>query len=274
MKSSGLPNVSWFRGRLATAWAVVVYLFLYAPLAMILLQSFNSARYGTKWHGFTTQWYRNLPANESVWEACVNSLWLAGSSTLVATALGTALAYGLSRHWFPGSDTVLRLLPLTVFIPDILLGVALLLVVGLLQQVHAVLGPGMTAMLIGHVTFQLPLVALVVRARMATLDPALEEAAMDLGATRWQTFRHVTLPLLQPGIGAAALLAFTLSLDDFIVSFCTTGPGATTLPIWIYASAKRGLSPEVHALSSVLVMAAVALTVALRLVQKKPWFST
>lgn len=258
-------------GRLALGWALAVYVFLYAPLAMVMVQSFNAGRYGTQWQGFTTRWYQSLPANTPALEACANSLRLAVGSTALATVLGTALAFGLSRPAFPGREILSRLLPLPVFVPDILLGVALLLTIGILQHWTTILAPGLTAMTIGHVTFQLPLVALVVRARLATLDPALREAASDLGASAWQSFRHVTLPLVRPGIVAGALLAFTLSLDDFIVGFFTTGPGATTLPIWIYASAKRGLSPEVHALSTLLIMAAVILTVALQSIQKKPW---
>lgn len=254
-----------------TTCAFAVYLFLYAPLAMVVMQSFNAARHGSRWEGFTTAWYKALPHNAAAWEACRNTLVLASASTAIATVLGTLLAYGLSRARFPGHRLLERGLSLQIFLPDILLAAALLLALSVVGTWWPAVQPGLTAMIAAHVTFQLPFVALVVRARLARLDPALEEAARDLGASGWQLFRSITLPLLRPGILAGALLAFTLSLDDFVVSFFTTGPGATTLPIWIYASAKRGLSPEVHAFSTLLILASVILTLALNLTHKKPW---
>ncbi|MGA4643217.1 ABC transporter permease [Limisphaera sp. 4302-co] len=258
-------------GRWMHGLAAFVYLFLYAPLVLVTVQSFNAGRFGTRWEGFTTAWYRALPHNQTAWEASRNTLVLALTSTTLATVLGTTLACGLSRGRFPCSQALQRAISLSVFLPDILLAAALLLAMAVVQSWCSWVRPGLPAMIAAHVTFQLPFVALVVRARLARLDPALEEAARDLGASGWQLFYHVTLPLLRPGILAGALLAFTLSLDDFIVSFFTTGPGATTLPIWIYASAKRGLSPEVHALSTLLILASLILTVSLNLVQRKPW---
>ncbi|MCX7867333.1 MAG: ABC transporter permease [Limisphaera sp.] len=259
-----------FTGWPAQWWVMGVYLFLYAPLLAVLVQSFNAARFGTEWVGFTTHWYRQLLHNQPALQAVLNTLILASVSTLIATFLGTSLAYGLSRWRFPGRDWIERSLSVPVFVPDILLAVGLLLAVATAQELGLGLEPGMPAMIVGHVTFQIPFVAIVVRARLAGLDPTLEEAARDLGATSWQTFRHVTLPLLSPAVAAAALLAFTLSLDDFVVSFFTTGPGATTLPILIHASVKRGLSPEIHALSSLLILAALVLTLALTALYRKP----
>jgi spermidine/putrescine transport system permease protein len=129
---------------------------------------------------------------------------------------------------------------------------------------------GLTTMILAHVTFQIPFVAIVVRARLAGLDPALEEAARDLGANEWQTFRHVTLPLILPGIAAGGMLAFTLSLDDFVVSFFTSGPGATTLPILIYSSVKRGITPDINALSTLIILASVTATVLIAVLRRQP----
>jgi spermidine/putrescine transport system permease protein len=156
-----------------------------------------------------------------------------------------------------------------VFIPDIVLAVALLLFFGLTRRWLGVGDLGLGTMLLGHVTFQIPFVALVVRARAAGLDPALGEAARDLGAGPARAFLGVTLPLLAPGVLAGALLAFTLSLDDFVVSFFTSGPGATTLPILIYASARRGLTPDIHALSTLVLAASVLAVLATRLLQAR-----
>jgi spermidine/putrescine transport system permease protein len=259
-----------FTGLPPYLWVPAIYLFLYAPLAAVVVQSCNASRYGTAWTGFTTRWYQQLLHNEPALQAVANTLILASASTVLATVLGTSLACGLSRWRFPGRDWLERLLPVPVFVPDILLAVALLLAVVTAQQLGLGLAPGMPAMIVGHVTFQVPFVTLLVRARLAGLDPALEEAARDLGATGWQSFRHVILPLLRPAVVAAALLAFTLSLDDFVVSFFTTGPGATTLPILIHASVKRGLSPEIHALSTLLILAALVLTLALTALYRKP----
>ena len=162
-----------------------------------------------------------------------------------------------------------RLLHVPVFIPDMIMAVALLLFYALVRSWVGLFQLGLGTMVLAHVTFQVPFVALVVRARLVGLDPALEEAARDLGASEWQAFQHVTLPLMLPGVLAEAMLAFTLSLDDFVVSFFTSGPGSTTLPILIYSSVKRGITPEINALSTLIIFVSVLGAVGVSLLQRR-----
>ena len=253
--------------KLLSLAAAALYVFLYAPIAVVMIFSFNATRHGVGWHGFTTEWYRVLFQNRTALEATENTLLLAFASTVVSTLLGTMLGYGLHRYAVPGRVLISRLLHVPVFIPDVVMAASLLLFFSIVRQWLGIFELGMRAMFLAHVTFQIPFVTLVVRSRMAGLDTTLEEAAHDLGANAWQTFRHVTLPLLRPGVLAGAMLAFTLSLDDFVVSFFTSGPGSTTLPILIYSSVKRGVTPDIHALSTLLVLASIAGTVMVTLLQ-------
>lgn len=252
-----------------TLTAAFLYLFLYAPIAVVIVYSFNAARFGASWAGFTTQWYLALLENQAALDAAANTLLLACASTVVSTILGTLLAFGLDRYRFPGKSWFSRLLYVPVFIPDIVLAVALLLFYSVVRDRFGLLELGMTTMVIAHVTFQIPFVAIVVRARLNGLDPALEEAARDLGAGEFQVFRHVTLPLILPGVTAAAMLAFTLSLDDFVVSFFTSGPGSTTLPILIYSSVKRGVTPDINALSTLIIVVSILATIGVMLLQRR-----
>jgi spermidine/putrescine transport system permease protein len=249
--------------------SILLYLFLYAPIAAVAVQSFNSARYGTAWGGFTTNWYAQIAQNELALHATGVTLLLAAMSTVVSTVIGTLLAFGLSRGRFSGQRIVEWTLQSVIVVPDIVMAIALLMFYGVVRQWLSIFEPGLLTMTLAHITFQIPFVTLTVRARLNGLDPSLAEAARDLGATSWQTYRHVTFPLIWPGILAGALLAFTLSLDDFVVSFFTTGPGATTLPILIYSSVKRGLTPDINALSTLLVMLSVAVTVTVMLLQSR-----
>lgn len=220
------------------------------------------------WQGFTTQWYARLLDRPEKIDAAWNTVVLAVVSTAVATTLGTMLGYGLSRYWFPGKKLFSWLMYIPVVIPDIVMAVAMLLFYALVRDWLGLFGLGMTTMIIAHITFQIPFVAIVVRSRLVGVDPALEEAAHDLGATSWQTFWHVTFPLMLPGVVAGGMLAFTLSVDDFVVSFFTTGPGATTLPILIYTSVRRGITPDINALSALLVLASVVGTIGVTLFQR------
>jgi len=258
------------RPRLALgATAAVLYAFLYAPVVVVMVFSFNAARHGVTWQGFTFDWYRALFADPLVLNAARNTLLLGVGSATVATILGTLLAFGLSRYSFPGQRLFTRLLEVPVFIPDIVMAAAMLLAYAVVRRWTGLFELGLGTMLLAHVTFQLPFVTIVVRARLAGLDPALTEAAHDLGANGWRAFWHVTFPLVLPGVLAGGLLAFTLSLDDFVVSFFTSGPGSTTLPIHIYASVKRGVTPEINALATLLVLAAVLGTVGVALLQRR-----
>jgi len=249
--------------------ALVLFAFLYAPIVTVMILSFNAAHHGVGWQGFTLHWYRALLENRQALEAGGNTLVLAVISTGVATGLGSMLGYGLSRYDFPGRRFLARWLPLPVFIPDIVMAVSLLLFFSLVRRWLGFLELGLVTMILGHVTFQIPFVAMVIRARLAGLDPALEEAAHDLGATAWQTFWRITFPLILPGVLAGAMMAFTLSLDDFVVSFFTSGPGSTTLPILIYSSVKRGITPEINALSTLIVLASILAAITVNLLQRR-----
>jgi spermidine/putrescine transport system permease protein len=249
--------------------AFLLFTFLYAPIATVVAFSFNDSRFSSNWEGFTTKWYATLFQNTVALQAIKNTLLLAFTSTSISTVLGSMLGYSLSRFRFFGKGWVEKGLYLPIFIPDIVMAIALLLFYSLIRSWLNIFQLGMITMIFAHVTFQIPFVAIVVRARLADFDLSLEEAARDLGATPWKTFRHVTLPLLWPGILAGAMLAFTLSLDDFVVSFFTNGPGATTLPIYIYSSVKRGITPEVNALSTLIVLASILGTISVTLLQRR-----
>lgn len=226
-----------------------VYLFLYLPILVLIIYSFNENRASSVWTGFSLQWYGVLFRNKALWEAVRNSLYVAGWTAFIGTVLGTLTAVGLTRSRVPGKGFIEALLYLPMILPDIVLGVG-----GLIFFSAIGLSLGLSTILAAHVGMALSYVVLVLRARLAGMDQALEEAARDLGATPWQAFRYITLPLLAPGIVAGALLAFTLSLDDFVLAFFMAGAGSNTLPIHVYSMLKKGLTPEVNALSTVLLV--------------------
>ncbi|MGY4522370.1 ABC transporter permease [Thermostichus sp. MS-CIW-30] len=247
---------TWLRGV-----SYAIYGFLYLPILLIAVYSFNRARFGLAWTGFTFDWYLSLFQNALVWQATQNTLVLALVSTLVSTLLGSLLGYGLYRYHFPGKKAVQGLLLLPVAIPDIVMAIGLLLFYQVVRAYTGWFELGLGTMILAHITFQIAFVAIVVRSRLQLLDPALEEAAYDLYANTWQKLRYVTLPLAMPGIQAAALLAFTLSIDDFVISFFTSGPESLTLPILIYSTARRGVTPEINALSTLIILVTLILVV-------------
>jgi len=249
--------------------AAFLYLLLYSPIAVITLNSFNSAPHGGAWQGFTIEWYRALLNSPEKLSALTNTLILAGGSTAISTILGTLLGLGLSRYTFPGKRFFSWLMYIPVIIPDIVAAVAMLMFFSLLRDLIGLFELGLRTMIIAHVTFQTPFIAIIIRSRLSGMDPAIEEAAHDLGADVWQKFRYITLPLMVPGIFAGAALALTLSIDDFVISFFTTGPGATTLPILIYSSVKRGITPDINALSTFIVLASIISTISLTLLQRR-----
>jgi spermidine/putrescine transport system permease protein len=231
------------------------YLFLYLPIAVLVALSFNRAGLPTAWTGFSTEWYAKLAGNAAVQRATLNSLIVAAGATLLATLLGTALALGLESRRRP-SAFLDGLMLAPMIIPDIVLAIALLSFFTLLQFTL-----GLHSIVLAHTVFDLAFVTAVVRTRLKHADRALVEASTDLGATQLQTLRHVTLPLLAPGILAAALLAFTLSIDEFIIAWFTAGAGraSTTLPMQIYAMIRFGVTPEVNALATLLMLASFTL---------------
>lgn len=249
--------------------AGVVCVFLYVPIAVVIAYSFNAARHGGPWAGFTLDWYFRLFDRPDKLDALRNTVVLATVSTAVSTVLGTLLGFGLNRYAFPGRRLFAWLMYLPVVIPDVVMAIAMLMAWSLVRDWFGLFQLGLGTMIVAHITFQIPFVAIVVRSRLAGLDPAIEEAAHDLGASTWQKFAHVTLPLAMPGIFAGAALAFTLSVDDFVVSFFTTGPGATTLPILIYTSVRRGITPDINALSTLIVLVSVLGTIAVSRLRRR-----
>jgi spermidine/putrescine transport system permease protein len=243
--------------RLLAVYTALVYLFLWGPIAVLAVFSFNAGRQTAIWRGFTLDWYRRLLANDALQGSVRNSLTTAALTMVIATAIGTLAALALRRTSFPGRGATLALLFLPMVIPEVVLGAALLTFFGTIG-----LRLSLVTVIIAHVVFSVSYVALVVRARLAGLDPALEEAARDLGAGPVETFRRVTLPLITPGIAASALLVFTLSIDDYVVTSFVAGVGATTLPLHVYSMLRVGVTPEVNAVSTLLLAGTIVLIVA------------
>jgi spermidine/putrescine transport system permease protein len=249
---------------LITANGILGYVFLYAPIVILVIFSFNSSRFVSDWEGFSFRWYGELFRDEAMMAALKNSLIVAVASTLISTVFGTMVALVMERHQFLGKTAFDALLYLPIIIPDIAMAVMLLLFF-----VWTQIGLSIVTIIISHVAFNISFVAVVVRARLVGFDRSLEEAAQDLGANELQTFWHVTLPLLMPGILGGALLAFTLSLDDFVITFFTAGVGSTTLPLRIYSMVKLGITPEINAISTLLLMASMLLVMMSLFLQRK-----
>ena len=233
-----------------------VLLFLYAPVITLVVFSFNASEHSAVWRGFTLDWYAKLIGNRDLWRACLNSLIVAGFSTIIATVIGTMAALAIERYRFPLRGVFTRVIFLPIIIPDIVMGIALLM---FYAQAHIPLG--IVSIIIAHVAFNISYVTIIVRARLQGFDWSMEEAALDLGANEWRTFWAITLPLIAPGVVGGALLAFTLSIDDFIISFFTAGVGYTTLPVHIYSKLKFGITPEINAISTLLLFNSIALVV-------------
>ncbi len=277
--------------RLLSANAVLMFAFLYLPILILIVFSFNAATVleggrvlaATVWKGFTLHWYEVLVHDARIIDAVKNTLVVAIISTLLSTVMGTMAALVMERQEFLGKLTFDSILYLPIIIPDVVMALSLILFFVLIQMPHAIaslsssvssitfLPSGLvgwlartinvTPIIIAHVAFNISFVAIVVRARVADFDITLEEAAKDLGANEWQTFRRITLPLIMPGILGGALLAFTLSIDDFVITFFVSGPGSTTLPVRVFSMIRIGVTPEVNAISSAMLLASMGLVV-------------
>lgn len=234
----------------------LIFLFLYLPIVVLVIFSFNQSRFNAVWTGFTLDWYDQLWTDWSIWSSTVNSIVVAIGSAIISTVIGTMAAFALHRYSFRGKSAFESLLQLPIVIPEIVMGVSMLALFVLIDMPL-----GLHTITIAHVAFNISFVTVVVRARLYAFDFTLEEAAMDLGANRWQTFFRVTLPLIAPGVVAGALIALTLSLDDFIIAFFTSGVGSTTLPVKVYSMMKFGVSPKVNALSTVMLLVVILIGV-------------
>lgn len=240
MKPSRIP--------LLTTWLVLA--FFYLPIGVLILNSFNASRFGTSWQGFTLKWYERLLERQDLWAALGNSLKIAAVASIGAMVLGTCAAFALHRFRSRLQTAHQLLVTVPLVLPEILMGMSLLLLFVALDQPLGLVTVG-----IAHITFCISYVALVVQARLQDFDFQIVDAARDLGATKFQAFRKIVLPLLAPGIFAGGLLAFTLSIDDFVVTFFVKGPGSDTLPVVIYSMIKKSREfPVINALSTLLLL--------------------
>jgi spermidine/putrescine transport system permease protein len=249
-------------------WMLLVGLFLYAPLVVLVVMSFNDSRRTTTWQGFTTDWYAKVFTDTELVQSLINSLAIAAFSTAISLVLGALAAIALWRFRFTGRALVDGAFALPIVVPEICMGVAMLIFfarvmpwpVGLPWPLS--LGP----IVIAHVSFSFPFVAVVVRARLDSFDRSQEEAARDLGAGDWRALWDVVIPHLRPALLAGALLAFTLSLDDFVITFFTAGPDTVTFPVKVYSMVRFSVTPKVNAISTLLLAVTVLFTfLALRL---------
>lgn len=237
------------RSRLPIAVTAFVMAFFYLPILILVANSFNPARFSSRWQGFSLVWYRRLFESPEIWQALKNTLFIAVSVTAVSVVLGTAAAYALHRYGASRLQKVhYTLIYQPLVVPEILMGISLLM-----AFVAAGVPLGLFTIFLAHITFCVSFVAMTVLGRLQDFDFSIIEAARDLGASPWQSTRKVLIPVLMPGIVAGALLAFTLSIDDFVITFFVAGPGSTTLPLRIYSMIKYGAPPMINALSTLLL---------------------
>lgn len=278
---------------------IFVYLFLYAPILVLILYSFNASRANVTFEGFIPafskrvqmdgslvkaspcgafHWFCELSKNRDVTEAAGNTLTIAFTSTIISTIIGTMAALALQRYEFRLKSFSQLSLYIPIVIPEIVMGIGILTLFsqlfGLINNSLGLAGDsrlsmGLGTVIVSHIAFSVPFVTLVVQARLQGFDKSFEEAAMDLGANEWTTFRRVTFPMILPGILSGALLAFTLSLDDFVITFFTNGPGSTTLPIYVYGLLRRIITPQVNALSTVWILTVFIAVLLLQALQNR-----
>ncbi|HQV95518.1 MAG TPA: ABC transporter permease [Anaerolineales bacterium] len=279
--------------------AMLVYVFLYAPIVVLILFSFNASRANVTFEGFVPSfsdkvvmdgslvlsspcgpfhWFCELAKDKDVAEAAGNTLTIAIISTLVSSVIGTMAALSLQRYEFKLKPFSQLSLYIPIVIPEIVMGIGILTLFSqLFGVINSSLGltgdsrlsMGLGTVIVSHIAFSVPFVTLVVQARLQGFDKSYEEAAMDLGANEWTTFRRVTLPMILPGVLSGALLAFTLSLDDFVITFFTNGPGSTTLPIYVYGLLRRIITPQVNALSTVWILTVFSVVLILQWLQNR-----
>ncbi|MDG4552180.1 MAG: spermidine/putrescine ABC transporter permease PotC [Candidatus Contendobacter sp.] len=242
------------RGAIQIAYLVLIYGFLYLPILVLIVYSFNDAKYSLEWRGVTWTWYRNLLDDPDLLQAALNSVLIAALSATVATGIGALAAVALYRYEFFGKPLLQGLIFVLMMTPDIVMGIALLILFASLS-----LPLGFWTLLLAHITFNIPFVVVTVLSRISGFDRHLLEAAKDLGATEFQTVRRIVLPLLMPAVAAGWLLSFTLSMDDVMVSFFVTGPTFEILPLKIYSMARLGVTPEINALCAMMLGATLIL---------------
>jgi len=262
---SGVKVQQWLFG----GWTALVFAFLYIPILLLIVFSFNQSKLGIRWTGFTTQWYGVLFGNRVLLDSFYNSLIVAGFTTVFATSLGTIGAWLMFRYRFPWRRALGLLIFIPMVMPEVLMGTSLMALFAQLKNFAGIDGFGYVAMIIAHTTFCFPFVLVGVQARIEGIDPFLEEAAMDLGATPVTAFWKVIVPYLMPAIISGALMSSTLSFDEYIVSLFLTNADSQTLPLKVYGMAKKGLSPELNALSTLFVVATFLLVLLTQFIKKR-----
>jgi spermidine/putrescine transport system permease protein len=245
-------------------FSYLVYFYIYLPILILIAFSFNIQKINVRWEGFTLDWYKVLFNDANVMLATRNTLLIAFISTLVATLVGTLAALALQRYHFPGYTATETILYIPVIIPEVVMGISLLAFFSLINFTL-----GLTTITLSHIAFNIPFVTLVVRARLHGFDKSIEEASMDLGANELTTFWRVTLPTILPGVLSGAMLAFTLSLDDYVITYFTAGPGATTLPLRVFSMVRFAVTPEVNALSTLWVLTVFLILLISQIVQNR-----
>ena len=245
-------------------FVALVFAFLYLPIIVLVVYSFNSSQMNILFENWTLEWYKNLLKNSDLIEAFSNTILVAIVSTSVSTIIGTISAYGLYKYDFPFKNYINGLIYIPIVIPEIVLGISLLSIYTLTR-----LELGLWTIILSHIAFSIPFVIVSIRTNLSSQTKVLEEAARDLGASPIKTFIHVILPTIMPGIVSGATLAFTLSLDDVVISYFTAGPGSSTLPLYIYSIIKTGITPDVNALSSILLLVTITILLTLTIVQSR-----
>jgi spermidine/putrescine transport system permease protein len=255
------------RNRWLTLYALAGYLFLFMPIVVLIIFSFNDSRRNFQWRGFTLDWYPTVLSNDRLIDSLLVTLQVAAVAVVISTVLGTLLGLALARRRFRGRSAAETLILVPMVTPEIVMGLSLLIFFFQLFDARG----SFAQLTLAHATFCISYVAIVVRARAAGMDDRLEEAARDLGASAFGAFRYVTLPLIRPAIISGALLAFALSFDDYVVSTFNAGVGSSTLPLYIYGKVKFGVTPEINAISTIIVaITAVVILAAWRFGQRRP----
>ena len=242
----------------------LVLFFLYLPIIILIIFSFNTSKMNIIFEGFTLKWYKILFQNKDLLEAFLNTMIIAITSTIISTIIGTMGAVGLYKYDFPFKGLINKLIYIPIVIPEIVLGISLLSIYTLTK-----IELGMTTLILSHIAFSIPFVIVSVRSTLSDLTKTYEEAAADLGANTFQTFFKITLPSIMPGVISGATLALTLSLDDVVISYFTAGPGSNTLPLKIYSMIKTGITPDVNALSTLILLATIIILTTSAIIQTK-----
>ncbi len=273
MRSRTTSSLAWGQKLLAAnAW--LIFAFFYTPILVLIIFSFNAGRSGTVWEGFSLRWYGELANDPAILSAFTNTVIVAFVATILSTIIGTMISLAMERHHFPFKLPLDAVLYMPIIIPEIVIALATLLffiiVFNMVKNLFGITwGLGLPTIIIAHVAFTISFVATIVRARLVDMDPNMEQAARDLYADEWQTFRRVTFPLLMPAVVSGALMGFTLSLDDFLITFFVSGPGSTTLPILVYSKVKFGVTPDLNALATLLLVFSIGLVLLAQFLQRR-----